>query len=463
MDKKLLIGIGIAAVIIALLVGIYFIPVYKPTVPAKEQLVQRFSELETQYQEKKASGYDTTAVEGLEKQANWAYNKGKYAKADKLLDKAFISLKEARILLPSGLSPQVEEEYYRRNAWLEEKLVDWEPVEYKPMKFIGFHLPLSYHSDKTSLSEDIEFLDMFDELGVDVVSVGIPVDMPGALLEKLDTISVEVRGRGMELKIWYFALHDGRVGDEEKYNATKHIIERYHPDYYAILHEPKVEGSSAKKGLQEYVNKTCNLVKSIDPTVTTTVTLAPRHPDYANYFVEIPELDIIGFDLYGLEVLKEDTEEGREVVNTIELIHAHGKKIWIEEGWFSAQKTHTTSPQPIPGFECPNRTWFDAKWIEVITYYAQKHDIEAVEPFFTDKFILYPGYTTWKYDSSKYPPIQPIPQYLQDFKTALAEGRRTPTFYSFKEVIEEVKGGKIQIKPFPSPRDIEQIQVVYIL
>ena len=95
MNKKILIGIGIAAVIIALLVGIYFIYVYKPTVPAKEQLIEKYSEFKTQCNEKKAQGYDVTEAEDFARKAKQAFDKKDYAGANKFLDNAFEALEKA--------------------------------------------------------------------------------------------------------------------------------------------------------------------------------------------------------------------------------------------------------------------------------------------------------------------------------------------------------------------------------
>ena len=95
MNKKVLIGIGIAVVIIALLVGIYVIYVYKPAIPAKEQLIERFSEFNTQYQEKKAQDYDVTEAEEFARKAKQAFDRKDYGAANKFLDDAFEALEKA--------------------------------------------------------------------------------------------------------------------------------------------------------------------------------------------------------------------------------------------------------------------------------------------------------------------------------------------------------------------------------
>lgn len=96
MNKKLLIGIGITVVIVAILVGTFIIHVYKPT-PTREQLIQRSSEFKVPSDEKKALGYDVTEAEALVRQAKHAYDKGDYKKANILLDNAFEALEKAKI------------------------------------------------------------------------------------------------------------------------------------------------------------------------------------------------------------------------------------------------------------------------------------------------------------------------------------------------------------------------------
>jgi len=106
MNKKILIGIGIFVVIIAMLVGIYFIYVYKPSIQAKKQLTGRFSEFKIKYDEKKAQGYDVTEAEEFAKKAKQAFDRKDYKKANKLLDKAFKALERA---IPETVKEEAKE------------------------------------------------------------------------------------------------------------------------------------------------------------------------------------------------------------------------------------------------------------------------------------------------------------------------------------------------------------------
>jgi len=111
MSKKILIGIGIAAVIIALLVGIYFIQVYKPAIQEKKQLIERFSGFEIQYQEKKAQGYDVSEARVFARKAKRAFDSKDYKMANNLLDNAFEALEKAEkiLIIPEAVKEEARE------------------------------------------------------------------------------------------------------------------------------------------------------------------------------------------------------------------------------------------------------------------------------------------------------------------------------------------------------------------
>ncbi len=64
----------------------------------KQELLQKFQTLKTQYKQAKAEGYDVTETKALARQAKQAYNKGDYKKTNELLDKALDALKRARLI-----------------------------------------------------------------------------------------------------------------------------------------------------------------------------------------------------------------------------------------------------------------------------------------------------------------------------------------------------------------------------
>lgn len=439
-NSKILIVILVIAIV---LLGVFAILISKHPI-TKKFVEQKFFEFKNQYQEKQTQGYDVGEAEALAKQAKLYYDGGDYARVNELLDRAFKALEKAEIptppeeaAIPSSLSLPYETWYIDTNSWLCEKLVDWKPSEYKPMKFTGFHLPISYMVLVTNSEDDLKFLEMLDELDVDVIGVGVraPEQHPEDTLKRLDRFFDEVRKRNKELKIWYFGgtFNNKEAYLELQYRATKDIIERWHPDHYAVLHEPTTqekyyEFDMSPEEWQAQIARCCEQAKKIDPDVKTSATVLNNKKEigFVDYFVKIPDLDVVGFDLYGVWGLDESSAEGDMVGDKIDLIRSHGKRVWIEETWI----------EPYNRFEGrydAERAWWDSRWVKVITYYAQNHNVDLVEPFYSTQFILYPGYMACGEDDN------PVPQYIHDFRTALSEGRRTPTFYAFKDVIREIK------------------------
>jgi|GEM_PF-2667294 len=343
---------------------------------------------------------------------------------------------EPRCVLPSGLSPEAEKWYTEMSEWLDKKLVEWKPTEYKPMKFVIYHSHLSnkFLIPGTNSSDDLKFLDVADELGADMITIHVraPEQYSEFELKRIDRVFSEIHKRNITLKIWY----DGGMEDMTKeeyhelaYNSTEYIIKRWHPDYYSIIHEPATREWAygfhmSKEEWQRHVSIICNLTKSLDPDVITTVTVINNEWEmkFIDYFVKISNLDIIGFDIYG-NWGREDSVVGLDIIGQkIDLIHSYGKKVSIEETWLSLAGYDG-------GFFDSKRAWWDLRWIKVITYYAQNHNVELIEPFYSTQFILYPDYVAY----------HDLPQYIDDYKTALHNERRTSPFCAYKDVIEEVK------------------------
>lgn len=69
----------------------YIVYVYNLAV-TKEKLLQCFSDLKIQYQEKKAQGYDISEAEDFARKAKEAFDRKDYKRAKEFLDKAFEAL-----------------------------------------------------------------------------------------------------------------------------------------------------------------------------------------------------------------------------------------------------------------------------------------------------------------------------------------------------------------------------------
>jgi len=126
-NKKIIIGIAILVVLIALLAGLYFISVYKPEIQKKKQLLQRFSEFKAQCDEKKAQGYDVTEAEVLARRAKRAFDRKDYKTADNLLDSAFEALERAKKIpvMPEEVKEEAKKRFSQiKVASLYERITD---------------------------------------------------------------------------------------------------------------------------------------------------------------------------------------------------------------------------------------------------------------------------------------------------------------------------------------------------
>lgn len=96
MKPKILIIILIALVAVA---GVVLIT-HKQKQPeegiTKQELLQKFQVLKTQYEQAKAQGYDVSEVEKLGREAKSAFDKKDYKNAKELLDKASLALEKAK-------------------------------------------------------------------------------------------------------------------------------------------------------------------------------------------------------------------------------------------------------------------------------------------------------------------------------------------------------------------------------
>ncbi|MFH1048188.1 MAG: alpha-amylase family glycosyl hydrolase [Patescibacteria group bacterium] len=99
MNKKILILLAIILIAI-LAIAVIAIKqkraVQNPEI-TKQELLQKYQTLKTQYEQAKASGVDVSKVERLGKEAKAAYDKGDYKTARELLDKALEILKSEKI------------------------------------------------------------------------------------------------------------------------------------------------------------------------------------------------------------------------------------------------------------------------------------------------------------------------------------------------------------------------------
>ena len=113
MNQKILIITGILVEIIVIF-GAYVILLHRLT-PSREQLSEKFSEFKTQYQEKKAQGYDVSEAGELAMKAKRAFDSKDYKMANKFLNEAFEALRRAMKIptIPDDLKAAARERLSR--------------------------------------------------------------------------------------------------------------------------------------------------------------------------------------------------------------------------------------------------------------------------------------------------------------------------------------------------------------
>ncbi|MBU4246206.1 MAG: hypothetical protein KKE71_04095, partial [Nanoarchaeota archaeon] len=283
-------------------------------------------------------------------------------------------------------------------AWLDQKLVEWKPVEYKAMDFDVYHV---YASDnmfvKTNSDIDAKMLDAILEVDPDTVLLYIRPKEYFSQKERYDKLINKIRDSGKKLFIgarfddieMNFNSYDKALSD-----YTKNIIALIKPDYYGIVIEPETmeikynfDASDADwKGL---VGRIAGLSKQLSPNTKTAVAGHKEELSFLRIVSDIKDLDIVGFDIYGMEGIYSEYSgylgKGDVVGSAIDYANSKGKETWILETWTSAMITSQQTAISVKEFMKP----IDAKWLRLMIYYAQMHNMKAIAPFYTGKFVYY--------------------------------------------------------------------------
>ncbi|MFH1127238.1 MAG: alpha-amylase family glycosyl hydrolase [archaeon] len=316
------------------------------------------------------------------------------------------------------------------NTWLDQRILEWKPAEYKPMNFGVYHV---YASDnifvKSNADFDIKMLDAIEGVNPDTVVLYI---RPGSYLsqkERYDALINRIRKDGKKLFIG--ARFDDVKMDFNGYgnaleNYTKSIIAAVKPDYFGIVMEPMTmeqmyNFDATDEQWAALVDRIAKLSKQLSPA---TKTVADGHKEELNFLKMssgLESVDIIGFNIYGTEGIYPGYSgylgKGDVVGNSIDFANEKGKETWILETWTSANIGAFQTSMSVQEFMKP----IDAKWVRVLTYYAQRHNMKAIVPFYTGKFVYYGT----------------DPKELQSTVDA---GERTLVFYEYQAIIEEASG-----------------------
>ncbi|MBU4339058.1 hypothetical protein KKD57_05925, partial [Patescibacteria group bacterium] len=336
------------------------------------------------------------------------------------------------ISVPSDVPNEYRNLYIEKVKWLDEKLVEWKPAEYNEMNFGVYHV---YASDnifvKTNSDIDTKMLDAILEVNPDTVLLYIRPGSYFSQKERYDALINKIRNSGKKLFIGArFDDIEMSFGDYDKAlsDYTKNIIALIKPDYYGIVIEPETMGrkynfkasDSEWKGL---VGRIAELSKQLSPNTKTAVAGHKEELSFLRIVSDIKDLDIVGFDIYGTEGIYSEYSgslgKGDVVGDAIDYANSKGKETWMLETWTSAMNNSQQIAISIKEFMKP----IDAKWIRLMAYYAQKHNMSAIAPFYTGKFVYYGS------DQN-------------EFVSALNNKQRTPAFEEYKSVIEEIRNKK---------------------
>lgn len=283
------------------------------------------------------------------------------------------------------------------DAWLNQKLVEWKPSTYHPMKFGTLFPPLSYtgemYQDDTKFSDN--YLSALKDLNLDLLRIDLYYDAwlnnDAKHIRTTGEIISHIKNNGYKLMIVNIGAKQYEknpvpwaVYQKSTLNIIGNFTKEYKPDYYEVVDEPVTfskGGNHAQTtepvSADEWINFTeeaCNLVKSINPRTKVAVGTTPFEEEYFRKMIKLDCVDIVGinvYDSYGLEKSK--------MTELIALAKKEGKETWILETWLDWQ----------PSTGKPWKAQLDAKWINATVYYAQNNGMSGYMPFFTRHFFSY--------------------------------------------------------------------------
>jgi len=311
--------------------------------------------------------------------------------------------------------------------WLDEVTERWRPAE--PREVTISAQCLSFEACPHHPEADALYVDMLCEAGLDAIDV-----YPWPALwkhnpERYDRLIGRVHGKGRRLILGYQVLpRQYRAGDVvfrfEPYfkrppsfeeflklerELTAVFIKRYRPYLYWAVVEPatnegrlKVRYSPAQ--WRHLVRRICRQVKRLRPETLTGATAV--HMKQLEPFADVPELDVLGCDLYSRRDLT-------EVDKLVALARRHGKRAWLAETWL----THAH----MASFNQPWRAPLDAKWLRAAYLLAQSRGFEGVNFWFSTHFVAYLDATSQA-------------DFERRFLAALRAKRRTPLFDALRRL-----------------------------
>lgn len=320
-------------------------------------------------------------------------------------------------------------------SWLDRKLVEWKLPTRKPMMFTVVDWPLQSVLVKSgSMDLDDMFLDAMLDLGPDAIYLSILPQAYDVYRSRYDHAVQRIKERNKMLIISY-NIAGKKEGDPtflkpptiEEYIAkekqyTEYYLNNYKPDYFLVVVEPttgngRIETNWNSNDWKKIIYETSAYAKIISPNTKVGAIMTISDFGVFDEIKNTSYLDVIGFNIYGnyriYDEYKDAKCSGDCVGKRLDEIKAIGKEPWILETWENSYYADPAS------FDADWREEINNKWIQVMTYYAQKHGAKNIMPFFAAKFI------------DKGSPFD-----FNKLESELRNGKRTPLFYTYKDIIE---------------------------
>jgi len=309
------------------------------------------------------------------------------------------------------------------NLWLDSKIVEWKPQQSNTLKFNGHLIFFSENSINSFPQEyDDLFIDMILELNSNSVSLHIQPTLYKTYNDRYDNIISKIKASGKELYIAYVMPTSASITLEQyvfmENEFISSFISTYKPEYFVVVDEylTMMERTGLVATVDEWKNMVINFVnltKSINPDTKTIVTGHQGELDFLNSLYNVNNLDYVGINVWGIDMIDETTVSGTNVKNTIQYLQSYGKGIIFEQTW-SFLITEGTRDISVMEFMKD----IDSKYTESITYYCLNNGIINYSPYFTGKFIIYS-------------------EDINAGTQALINKDRTPIFYKYQQLIME--------------------------
>lgn len=339
-------------------------------------------------------------------------------------------------LAPAAYAVQCKEV----NFWLDQKISEWKPKEYKPMVFGAMNnIPMNGLS--------YEFADEYErgieETGIDFIRTDLPKFSDAVreteALANLSKLIKSAQSRGKKVMI------GNNVNGDKEYFGTKSIswaeysekqkeylrtAANFNPDYIAVILEPVVvvdpkvnkyrylnfKESVTPKMWGKLIKESISIIKAIDSNIKTAIGIIPQNQYEQEFFAEVlnSKIDIVGVDIYGISGV-----DATDKILIPEWKSTGGtKEFWIMETWAGGIEFEGSVDQ----------LWkkdIDGKWLKAMAYYSQQNDIKGMNVFYSKHFFSYDKVV-----------INDIERLREAIKTS-----RTSVFYVYKRLIEEIKNG----------------------